>query len=319
MTPFERAVLRALVDQYSRLPESEKLGVGVRDRVLAEALAFDLNIEPFFVDHPDFHASDPRLRMLNALKMLEDMGLVAKKVTTGIGWFSPTVKGREMVDEWLQEERSPVFQGKRIVRYVYELQQDLLAVHRRVGRGGQVDLGGLCSTLSIDEQMYLRGAQWAMRQGYLDEPSIDQYSVDNGGIYITDEGMNAVDSDFKTELPASGPTINIHDSQVYGNILAAGRDAMTITSPEISASAVEIRQLLGEIQEAIDTLGEDDDVRHDALQEIESLQREFSKESPTPGRIERSLSAIGSVASIGALAGPQLARLLELAQQLPGM
>lgn len=317
MDEFQKTFLRAAVSEYDKLSELEKQ-TGVETRVLARLLSPTLGIDESSVDSPGYQGSEPFMKVLNTVRRLREAGLLKELGNGPVYWVTPTGPGWELVKTWDDEESSPVFQGPRVVRYVNELQGNLRPVDREVGRAGQIDVDKLCSELSIDYDMYLRAVRWAVRQGYIAEPSVDQYTVENGGIYITDKGIDAVDNEFKTDQPVSGPTINIHDSQVYGNILAAGRDAMTITSPEISASAAEIKQLLEEIQEAIDTLGEDDDDRHDALQETESLQREFSKGSPTPGRIERSLSAIGSVASISALAGPQLARLLELAQHLPG-
>lgn len=74
---------------------------------------------------------------------------------------------------------------------------------------------------------------------------------------------------------------------------------------------------MGQIQAAAEALPEDSDERYDALNELAVLQRELSKDVPSPGRIERTVNVIGSLASIGAMAGPAVASLLQLAHRLP--
>lgn len=231
--------------------------------------------------------------------------------------MSPTTDGSSLVKQWEEERRSPIVQGQRILRYLYELQQDIPFVHRQIGKAGIVDLDDLQRELEIDTDGYLRGARWAERQEYLAEPSIEQFSVENGGIYITDEGMNAVDNEFRTGGKSAGPTINIHKSRVYGDVLAAGRDAMTFGNVNLLENADDIRTLLAQVQETIDELAADDDERHDALQQLESLQRELSKPTPSAERAERSINVIGGIASISAAVGPHLAQLLHILQQLP--
>lgn len=316
MDELQKKLLRVVIAEFAKLPETEKLG-GVENRAAAKLMAKELQIDPSFVDSPDYRGSDAFSAIWRLGQELDEAGLIeADGRASGTAWLKPTERGRMLVEQLQQDENSPAVQGRRIVRWVYEKQQDLSEVHRKVGKGGQLDVDRICAQLDFDRKMYERGARWAMRQGYIDEPSIDQYSVDSGGVYITDEGMTAVDNDFKTEQSAAGATINIHDSQVYGNVLATGRDAMTITSPALAGDASEIRSLLGEIQDAVETLSDDD--RHDALQELESVQREFLKKEPLRERIERSISVLGGLASMSTLAGQHLTRLLELAQQLPG-
>lgn len=87
---------------------------------------------------------------------------------------------------------SPIIQGKRILRYLARTQGSISEVHRRVGRCGTVDLEHLCRTLDMDRATYLAAARWAAGRGYIAEPAIDQYAIENGGIYITDEGLNLV-------------------------------------------------------------------------------------------------------------------------------
>ena len=320
MDVFQNEFLRTLVAEFDKLSEREKAAGGVETRVLARALAPDLSIEASFVDSSEYHGSEQFVRILNTCDQLEEEGLIkASRRISGIAWVSPTSYGRSVVHQREEEQRSPVIQGKRIVKHLCDLQGNLSPVDRQVGRAGQIDVNELCSDLDIAYDMYLRAVRWAERQEYIAEPSVDQYTVENGGIYITDKGIDAADNDFQTDQGVSGPTINIQDSQVYGNILAAGRDAMVITSPALAENTEEVRSLLAKIQAAAESLPEDSDQRHDTFQELESLQREFSKDAPLRGRIERSVNFIGSIASIGTMAAPQVARLLELAGQLPGM
>lgn len=316
---FSKDLLRTIVAEFDNLSEREKMAGGVTDRTLARVLAVQLNIQPSFVDHPDFHGSEARIKLLNELKELKDADLLKMRTVTGAGWFAPTMDGRELTDQWEREENSPAFNGQRLLRYLYDQQQDEDEISRREGMVEGISVADVCKSLGISPVTYARATKWAIRQRYASLRASINSTIEDGDIYITVEGMIAVENDFKTDQPVSGTTINIHDSQVYGNILAAGRDAMVITSPALTENAEELRSLLAKIQDAAETLPEDDDDRHDALQEIESLQREFSKDAPAPGRLERSLNLIGSISSISTLAGPQLARLLELAQQLPAL
>ena len=317
MDKLQEKFLQVVVAEYEELPEAEKLS-GVENTIVARRMADDFQIEPSLVDSPDYRSSDAFSAIWRLGLELEKEGLIEHDGRAGgTAWLKPTTLGKDTVRQWDEENRSPAYQGRLVVGYIYDLQHQLSSTYRRIGKAGQVDLEQLRSELDIDNDTYLRGARWAERQGYLAEPSL-QITLEEGGIYITDEGMNAYEKSFIEGSIQSGQTIDIHDITVAGDLLVAGQNAIKITSPELSASADEIRQLLQEIQEAIDTLAKEDDDYHDGRQELESLQREFSKKSPTPGRIERSLSAIGGLASIGTLAGPQLARLLELAQQLPG-
>ena len=318
MDEFQKTFLRAAVSEYDKLLELEKQ-TGVETRVLARLLSPALGIDESSVDSPGYQGSEPFMKVLNMVRGLAEAGLLKELGNGPVYWVTPTGPGRELVETWDYEKRSSAFQGRRVVRYVYEVQGNLSPVDRQVGRAGQIDFDELCSDLGIDYDMYLRAVRWAVRQEYIAEPSVDQYTVENGGIYITDKGIDAVDNEFKTDQPVSGPTINIHDSQVYGNVLAAGRDAMVITSPALAENAEELRSLLAKIQAAAESLPEDGDERHDTLKELESIQREFSKETPLRGRIERSINVMGGLASISTMAGQHLTRLLELAQQLPGV
>ena len=295
------------------------MGGGVTDRTLARVLAVQLNIQPSFVDHPDFHGSEPRIKLLNELKELKDADLLKMRTVTGGGWFAPTTEGRALTDQWAREENSPAFNGQRLLRHLYDQQQDEDEISRREGMVEGISVADVCKSLGISPATYARATKWAIRQRYASLRASINSTIEDGDIYITVEGMNAVENDFKTDQPVSGTTINIHDSQVYGNILAAGRDAMVITSPALAENAAELRSLLAKIQAAADSLPEDGDERHDTLQELESLQREFSKETPLRGRIERSINVMGGLASISTMAAPQIARLLELAQQLPAL
>lgn len=319
MDELQEKLLRVVIAEFAKLSETEKLG-GVENRAAAKLMAKELQIAPSFVDSPDYQGSDAFSAIWRVGLELDKAGLLeADGRASGTAWLKPTDRGRLLVEQLEQDENSPVIQGERIVKHLYDLQGNLSPVDRQVGRAGQIDVDELCSDLGIAHDMYLRAVRWAERQEYIAEPSVDQYTVENGGIYITNKGIDAVDNEFKTDQPVSGPTINIHDSQVYGNILAAGRDAMVVTSPALAENTEELRSLLAKIQTAAESRPEDSDERHDAFQELESLQREFSKDAPLRDRIERSVNLIGSLASIGTMAAPQVARLLELAQQLPSL
>ena len=315
MDEFQQRILEVVVSEFGKLPERQKLE-GVLSLDVARLLTGEIGLEESYVDAPDYKQSHLFNSVYRAAHLFEESGLAEIDERLGGNiWIKPTEGGISLARRSGEEKKSPWIQGRRIVVWFYEDQQDLSELHRRIGKGGQLDLDQLCAQLGIDRKTCDRGIEWALREGFLDKPSLDQLAA--GELYITNKGMSAVENDFRPADVQAGQTIDIHDNTVAGDLFVAGHDAMKITSPEISANEPEIMRLLEEIQDSIDTLGEDDDDRHDACQEIESLQREFSKESPTPGRIERSLNAIGGLASIGTLAGPQLARLLELAGQLP--
>lgn len=144
----------------------------------------------------------------------------------GAQFARPTASGRRLVDQWAAEGSSPAFQGKRILRHLYALQQDFPLVKRRAGLAGRIDVDELCDEFGIELPTCTRAVHWAIRQEYADLLDFDQATVEGGDVYITDEGMNAVDDDFKPREVVSGATIinqNIQDSQVYGNVLAAGQ------------------------------------------------------------------------------------------------
>ena len=319
MESTDRNVLLAFVNSYDRLSEYQK-GLGGLDlRDASRVIAHELVMEQALVDAPEFEESEAALGIDNIIRDLGGLELVkAKRHAPGVINLSPTPLGRDEANSWQKEKTSPVAVGKRLLQYLYEHQQDEDDVMRREGIVKGIKVAYLCETLGIDKLAYRRAFGWAQRQGYADVLREISSSVEGGDVYITNEGMSAVDSDFRPANNQAGQTIDIHDITVAGDLLVAGQNAIKITSPELSASADEIRHLLQEIQEAIHTLAKEDDDYHDSRQELESLQREFSKKSPTPGRIERSLDAIGSLASIGGLAAPHIARLVEIAGQLPG-
>lgn len=317
MEPFQRKLLQAVVREYDELSELEKQ-TGVEDRALASALSSELGIDPSFVEDPGYHRSEAFYKVLNTLQYLEEAGLVKRMGRTPFGWTSPTNSGRGLVEQWAEEQKSPVLQGQRILRYLYDLQKHISPVNGRVGRAGQVDLEALCSELDdMDYDTYLKGAYWAKRQGYLDEPSVDQFSVDNGGIYITDAGMTAVENDFRAEGAGITQTVNVYNSTVYGSVMATGRDALAISHPALAPVSDDIRSALASIQDVIEQLPEESDERHEALQQLHTLTRELTKPSPIRERAERAINGLGAMASITTLLMPHLARLQELLASLP--
>jgi hypothetical protein len=311
MEQFEKKFLQVVVGQFDRLAEVKKMAGGVTEQALAQALAQDLHIDPTFPETPDFFESEARMRVLNTARGLEEAGLVHFGGAIGAQTARPTAAGRSLVEQWTAEEASPAFQGRRVLRHIYELQQDFPLVQRRLGIAGHIEVDQLCKQLDIDTQTYARAVGWAIRQEYADLFSFDQATVQDGFVYITDEGMNAVENDFRSQQVGSAPTINIHDSQVYGNILASGRDNMVIASPVLAGRTEEIRSLLAEIQAVADALSNSDD-RYDVLRELATIQRELSKDTPSTERIERSINVIGSLASIATAVAPHLPRLWEL-------
>ena len=312
MEEFDRKLLRVVVREFDALLEIAKMAGGVTEQALAQALARDLDIDEAFPASPAFFESEARMRVLNSARTLREAGLVHFRGAIGAQSARPTPLGRALVEQWAAEESSPAFQGKRMLRYLYEVQQDLSDVRRRMGRAGAIDVPRLCEELRIDSQTYTRAVRWAMRQGYARPFKFAQAKIEHGDVYITDEGMNAVENDFKVQQVVSGPTINIHDSEVYGNIVASGRDNMVIVNPVLAERTEGIRSLLAEIQAAAETLPEHSDQRYDALRELAAVQRELSKDAPSTERIERSINVIGSLASIATAVAPLLPRLLEL-------
>lgn len=312
MDQFEKKFLQVVVRQFDGLAEIEKMAGGVTEQALAQALAQDLDIAPTFPETPDFFESEARMRVLNTARGLKEAGLVHFGGAIGAQFARPTAAGRTLVEQWAAEGASPAFQGRRILRHLYELQQDFPLVQRRLGIAGHIEVDELCKQLDIDAQTYARGVQWAIREECADLLSFEQATVQDGYVYITDKGMKAVESHFKPQEVASGTTINIQNSQVYGDVVAAGRDAMVILNPRLAERAEEIRSLLGQIQEAAQALPEDSDERYDTLRELAGVQRELSKDAPSTERIERSINVIGSLASIATVVAPLLPRLLDL-------
>lgn len=311
MDVFQKKFLRATVSEYDNLSELEKQ-TGVATTVLARLLAPEIDVDSSIVDTPDYQGSEIFHKILNTERELVEGDFIYAVSALPISWLRPTSKGRDLVRQWREEDQSPVYQGKRILKYIYGPQQHVSPVHRRVGKAGQVDLEALCSELDMDYDTYLKGANWAKRQGHLAEPSVDQFSVENGGIYITDAGMTAVEDEFKEEGAGITQTVSVYNSTVYGSVMATGRDALVISHPALAAVGDDIRSVLASIQDAIEQLPEESDERHEALQELHTLTRELSKQEPVSGRVERAIGNLGSVAGIASL----LVQLQELLRNL---
>lgn len=317
MDELQKKLLRVVVAEFAKLSETEKLG-GVENRAAAKLMAKELKIAPSFVDSPDYRGSDAFLAIWRVGRELDEAGLIeADGRAGGTAWLKPTERGGMLVEQLEQDENSPVIQGKRIVKHLYDLQGDHLLVQRREGLAGGVDVGELCEELDLDIPTYKRAVGWAIRQGYADELNFDQATIEAGDVYITDDGMTAVDNEFKEKAAAGSQTISLHNSTVYGSVMAAGRDALTISHPALAPVSDDIRGVLALIQDVIEDLPEESDERHEALQELHTLTRELTKPTPIRERAERSISSLGALASITSLLMPHLDRLQEIIASLP--
>jgi hypothetical protein len=81
-----------------------------------------------------------------------------------------------------------------------EVRQSLLQALYNVYRAAptdaeyeQIDVEGFCALIGIDRSTYEFNATLLRDQGYVQESSIDQRSIINGGIYITAAGISLVE------------------------------------------------------------------------------------------------------------------------------
>lgn len=201
--------------------------------------------------------------------------------------------------------------AKSLLKHLYSAQRSLSEAELRAGLAGQIDLVSIGRVLRADSSDVIDAAFWARRRGYLAEPAIDQWTLENGGMYITDKGARYVEDGFDDHR-AKANVVNIQDSTVYGNVVASSRDAFVIASPVFAGAQAEIKNALANIQKELENLAPDSDYRYDGLQQLDTIQRELAKEQPESNRLERALAALGSLASVSVAILPHFTTLKDL-------
>lgn len=230
---FEDRVLYQIVELTGDRPVPHNESISSNE--IAKLMAEELGIESTLPDSPDFHGSQARLILLEALDALDHDGLIHALKVMGPWSVRPTRDGRKRVSEWKENwVRKQETQDKKVRQRILELlDQERRKNPERYHFQSKIEVDALCEELGIDRNVYLANARRLIEQRKVEGSPIDQDTVANGRMHITEAGISYLEAQLTDQRKLKEVNeLYIENGRLRQRLAVAERNLPTLIADE---------------------------------------------------------------------------------------